>query len=113
MGWERRARGGRYYTRSRKVGGRVVREYVGTTGPRAELAARLDAAERAERRERDEAWRAERARLEELDEQLARLCEAAEGLARAGLLLAGYRRHDRGGWRRTRGQAKARGGAGG
>jgi hypothetical protein len=28
MGWDR----GRYYTRSRKVNGRVVREYVGT-GP--------------------------------------------------------------------------------
>jgi hypothetical protein len=26
--WERRARGGLYYTRSRKEAGRVVREYI-------------------------------------------------------------------------------------
>jgi hypothetical protein len=43
--WERRERGELYYTRSRKVAGRVVREYVGT-GPLAKLAAETDAEER-------------------------------------------------------------------
>ena len=47
MGWER----GRYYTRSRKVNGRVDREYLGT-GEAAERAARQDALARQEREAR-------------------------------------------------------------
>ena len=102
MAWETRERGGRYYTRSRKVDGRVVREYVGG-GPVGELAATEDAA----RRERAAVERAtlaeERARTAGPAALLAELDAVAEGLARAALVAAGYRRHHRGEWRKRRG----------
>ena len=57
MAWERRAGGGLYYVRKRRVNGRVVSEYVGT-GLAAALAAELDAQERIEHEARREALRA-------------------------------------------------------
>ena len=101
MGWEKRERGGRYYTRSRKVGGRVVREYVGA-GRVAELIAAHDAAERAERAEAVAAVREERARVAPIDSATAALDGLAEALARAALAAHGYRRHHRGEWRKRR-----------
>lgn len=99
--WERRERGGRYYTRKRKEAGRVVREYVGA-GPVAELTAQMDALERREREEEARAHRAERERLEALAAPVGELCEAVELLARAALVCAGYRQHNRGEWRKSR-----------
>ncbi len=77
MGWESRARGGRYYTRSRKVAGRVAREYVGT-GPIAELMAEMDAVERSRRMAEREALRAEREQTISVDASVGALCEAAD-----------------------------------
>ena len=57
--WERRERGGLYYTRSRKVNGQVVREYVGG-GVLGQLAAFMDADERRRREEEAALWREER-----------------------------------------------------
>jgi|SRR5215218_6815370 len=102
MGWEKRARGGFYYTRSHKVNGRVIREYVGK-GPRAELAASTDAMKRLQREEEAKVWRLERDNLETVDQALAELCEAVEVVSRATLLAAGFRQHKRGQWRRKRG----------
>ncbi len=102
MAWEQRERGGLYYTRSRKVDGRVVREYIGT-GPLAELAAEADALERRRREEEAEAWREERERMEALEAPIEELCEAAEVLSQAALYAAGYHRHNRGEWRKRRG----------
>jgi hypothetical protein len=60
--WESRERGGLYYTRSRKEGGRVIREYVGG-GTLGELAARMDAENRRLREDEEASRREERERL--------------------------------------------------
>jgi hypothetical protein len=104
--WEWRERGGPYYTRSRKEGGRVVREYVGG-GALGEIAALEDEHERRHRQEEAAFCKEERENLEELAAPVDELCEAAEVLARATLLAAGYRRHNRGEWRKRRGQEES------
>ena len=98
MGWEK---GGRYYTRSRKVGDKVIREYVGS-GRVAELAARLDALDRQERETKWAAMRAERDELDALDAPLDELNDLADLVAKAALLAAGFHCHRRCEWRRRR-----------
>ena len=101
MGWETRQRGGRYYTHSRRAGGRVVREYLGT-GRIAELAALLDEWEREEREAARREDRERRAQIEAADTLIDTLCRGTDALARAALLAAGYHQHDRGAWRKRR-----------
>ncbi len=100
--WEKRERGGLYYTRSRKEDGRVVREYVGS-GPSGELAAQADAELRQRHQEERAVRKAERERLEALMEPVEELCKAAEVITRAALIASGYRQHNRGEWRKRRG----------
>ena len=102
MAWEKRERGGLYYTRSRKVNGRVLREYLGG-GVLGEITARMDALERHRREEETALWREERERLETLDGLTEELNEAAEVVAQAALVAAGYHQHKRGEWRKRRG----------
>ena len=94
MGWETRANGGRYYTRSRRVDGRVVREYVGC-GRKGELAARADAERRAAREAERAAIRAERERVQAIDAALMDLHRATDQVTRGALLAAGFERHKR------------------
>src|SRR4051812_49242479 len=101
MGWEQRPNDRRYYTRSRRVNGRVVREYIGG-GSLGELAAATDALQQAQRKRDTEAWRAEQARLGAADAILQQLCNLTDLLARAALVAAGYHQHDRGEWRYRR-----------
>jgi hypothetical protein len=96
MGWDR----GRYYTRSRKVNGRVVREYVGG-GLLGVLAAADDALAREERARQAEAWLRERAEDAALDGDLNRLEEITDLLAQAALVAGGFHEH-RGEWRKRR-----------
>ncbi|GFP28615.1 hypothetical protein [Candidatus Hakubella thermalkaliphila] len=100
MGWETRKGRGRYYTRSHKVNGRVVREYVGV-GLMGELAAATD----ERRRARAEAERAERkrqqAKAQGVVDALRVLGAATNELMARRLTEIGYHNH-RGQWRRSR-----------
>ena len=101
MAWERRERGGRYYTRSRREGGRVVREYVGG-GLAGEMAEEADRTKRELEEARREREKEELERLEALAAPVLELSEAAEILAHAHLVAAGYHKH-KGEYRRARG----------
>lgn len=102
MGWERRNQSGRkYYTRSRRVGGRVKREYVGT-GEIAEVAEALDSIQR-ERRDAKNAVRREfRPTVQGLDTAVAAYCRGVDAVVSASAEASGYRQHKRGEWRRKR-----------
>ncbi|HEY8599722.1 MAG TPA: hypothetical protein VIL85_14890 [Thermomicrobiales bacterium] len=105
MSWETRQHGTRYYTRSYRVNGRIVREYVGR-GLVGELAAREDATRREARRAAQAAARAAREREREVDRQLrelvATLDRQAQVLTTITLTAAGYHRPKRGVRRRRR-----------
>lgn len=111
MAWEtRKGSSGRYYTRSRRQHGRVVREYVGS-GAVAEMLAQLDAHLREEQAQ-DAAIAAEEQAAR--DAYYARLFgpvdvldAASRVLLRQTLTALGYHQHDRGEWRRLRGSKKA------
>jgi hypothetical protein len=77
-----------YYYRKRRVGGRVVSEYVGR-GPVAALSAQLDEAERAEEKVRRARERGEREAAEALDELLDAIGAALNTAAACELVAAG------------------------
>lgn len=111
MGWQTKG-GGSYYTRSRREGGRVVREYLGGGAP-ALIIAQMDALDRQLRAAEREERRDERA----AEEGAARLTRwyvrAVENVLRAELTAAGYRQHDRGEWRKRRQEATRQADGGG
>ncbi len=85
MSWD--AHGGRrYYTRSSRKSGKVVRQYIG----------------RRERLRQQALRREEKAADDRLDDQVVELCLLAETAAAAALLDAGYHNH-KGQWRKRRG----------
>lgn len=101
MAWETRKRGGRYYTRSRKVDGRVVREYIGA-GVAGDLAAAQDERKRARRVNENAARRRELARDFDHDAIMRDYFRKVDMLLQDALKAAGYYQHQRGEWRRRR-----------
>lgn len=106
MAWEKRARGGQYYTRSRRSNGRVVREYLGCGGRAQEAAARdqrqRDQRQREERAALRAAWDGEFQRLDAAEQLVIAYCTYVERAAREALMAAGFHRHARREWRRAR-----------
>ena len=95
MGWDL----GRYYTRSFKVNGRTIRQYVGG-GETGRLAAQHDQAQREKRMQRRDAAKRLMSDLKAIDETVMTLCLKADLAARAAMWAAGYYQHHRGEWRR-------------
>jgi hypothetical protein len=100
MAWEDRGRGGRYYYRSVRDGGRVRKEYIGT-GELARIISEGDTIRRTVQEGERARARAEVESLEVLAAPVLEIDEAAEVLARAALVASGYHRH-KGEWRRGR-----------
>ena len=101
MAWETRKGQGRYYTRSRKVNGQVIREYLGT-GFGAEAAAQLDAYDQAERAAQQMRNREAMTRLRDLDATMDAAFQQTQDELTAALQTAGYHQHKRGEWRKRR-----------
>jgi hypothetical protein len=91
VAWDHPSKERSYYTRSRRVNGRVVREYHGR-GPLGELAAAMDDLERHDRAAQDDAWKIEKERLEAAETPLDKLCQQTDFLARATLYAEGFHR---------------------
>lgn len=100
MAWEQRG-SQTYFYRSVRVGGRVAKEYAGG-GLMGLLAAEDDEDRRQSRAATRARERAERERWAALEAPADELGELTDALAGVALASAGYRRHDRGEWRRRR-----------
>jgi hypothetical protein len=100
MAWETRG-DRRYFYRSYRAGGRVLRAYFGT-GPAAVLAADRIAVERAAQVEESALLHVDRAQQEPAERAFESLTAATQLALAAELLAAGFQRYHRGAWRRRR-----------
>jgi hypothetical protein len=105
MAWELRCHK-RYYYRSRRVGDRVLKQYLGR-GPAAEAAAREDEEKQAARVARRYAAAIEKAQAEPARELLAELNGQVTMAVHTALTAAGYHRHG-GEWRKRGATGKRR-----
>ena len=98
MAWEQRGTH-RYYYRSRKIAGRVVKEYVGG-GLAGMLAQREDDSRRRKCESARAAFQADRDTFTAAATAHDELSRITDALMKAALVAAGYHRHDRGQWRK-------------
>jgi hypothetical protein len=100
MAWERRG-SNLYYYQSKRVDGRVRKKYVGA-GELAQTIAHADETIRQSRAAQSERARVELEEARTIASAGEELCEAADILAVAQFVAAGYHRHKGGEWRRRR-----------
>jgi hypothetical protein len=103
MAWETRKRGGKYFTQSIRVSGRVVRCYWGHD-ELATLMARSQALEREQKRQEKEEEALTELRFACTDRALEEAWQDANRAAATFLQSAGYHNH-RGQWRKRRDKA--------
>jgi len=96
MSWEQRKQRGRYYYRTRRRNGKIIREYYGN-GPAAEKAAAEDARAGVER----EAWRQTKLEVANVESAVSVFVQRCEELLEATMLAAGLHNH-KGEWRKRR-----------
>lgn len=99
MGWEQRGNL-KYYYRKKRVGNRVVSEYLGR-GKHVEKILRLEENERQKIRERNEQEALEIDRIRVESERIESLFQSARTLTHSILIASGYHTH-KGQWRRRR-----------
>ncbi|MEQ1905983.1 MAG: hypothetical protein ABL888_17470 [Pirellulaceae bacterium] len=102
MGWEARNGKGLYYTRSKRVNGKVVREYVGT-GVVAQLAFQQDESKRLHAQTERKTLKIIQERDRVLNAQFDAFTDLTEKITFSLLMEAGYHQHNRGEWRAKRG----------
>ncbi len=100
MSWESRKSGGRYYTRSKRINGQIIREYVGG-GLAGELAAAMDQEERSERESQVQELRKTRTLNADLDLTLCGYFQTVNTVSNWLMLAAGCHRPKRQ-WRKKR-----------
>jgi hypothetical protein len=105
MTWETRPNGLRYYTRTHRVNGRVVRVYIGG-GAKGNAACIIDFARRQlfEAQRRQQAHKRARIanEMRRFETDLLLLDSLTHAIARAELEAAGFHQHARGQWRKRR-----------
>lgn len=100
MGIEQRRNGKLYYYKKKRVGNRVISEYVGG-GLVVDLAQKRAEIERGQKQSERELQRIERMSMAEIDKQIDDFSRIVDTLMQGELISKGFHQHKRQ-WRRRR-----------